>query len=475
MADSRQMAAPAGVILSAWSQIVAASKSNSPQPAIVGRFVVQGLNQDCRAFTFKSGLEATDIKAAARSNPDPLSFPITLCQAMMKNDWSEVNLLLNKKPARIWSADGSGPDVTFSGPAAIGSKNKDEIVMITLGDTGCRGKKGQPHCSTSNADWPFYKLIQVAATDYEPDFVIHVGDYRYFQEGYSADTWFYWHQDFFSPAQKLLLTAPWAFSRGNHEQCHNSWAPYWYGSGWLYFFEPTLSLETSRCPEKPDEILVDPWYFDVTTAGLEPYRFVMIDTAPDFPANEKARHKFSQQMRNQLSSALDMASEVTGAWWISHRPFQSLSYYKKTWHYSDENIRRVLNSALAGKTQLCTPTCSPNTILSGHMHQYQNIRYFAAGSSSGSWLWPQTMIVGNGGVVDVEGLNKNPCTYDKFPLDAATTGIVNWSTNHGFVSWSRSAVSLSEPSGWLAKPYFINGETSKTGNVAVACEPASNK
>ena len=474
-ANTGNVTVPAGKVLAAWSQIVGTGKIDPSRPAIVARFVLQGLNQDCSSFALKSATALKNIKASSRSNPDPSSFPITLCQAGMLTDWSDVSLLEGNQPAHIWNEHGNGPFVTFSGPTAIGSNNKDEIVMITLGDTGCRGSKNQAHCSSADRDWPFYNIIQAATSKYEPDFVIHAGDYRYYQEGHSPDTWDYWQQDFFAPAQKLLLAAPWAFSRGNHEQCHNSWAPYWYGTGWLYFFEPTASLETARCPEKPREILVEPWYFDITVAGLEPHRFIMIDTAPDFPEKKEIRGEFSQHMHKQLSSALDMANEASGAWWISHRPFLSLSYYKKSWHYADQNIRKTLDSVLANRPPLCKPECSPSTILAGHIHQYQNIRYFAQGKTSGAWLRPQTMIVGNGGVVDVEGLNTSPCRYDKFPLDDSITGVVNWNTQHGFTSWSRSSASLNEQSGWLATPYFINDQASKTENAATKCGPASNQ
>ena len=36
----------------------------------------------------------------------------------------------------------------------------------------------------------------------------------------------------FSPAAELLRAAPWAFTRGNHEDCGRAW------SGWFYYLDP---------------------------------------------------------------------------------------------------------------------------------------------------------------------------------------------------------------------------------------------
>ena len=110
--------------------------------------------------------------------------------------------------------------VTFSGPYSIGRKQAParEIKMVTLGDTGCK-VQDQQDCNWSYARksnwWPLATIVQNAAKA-KPDLVIHVGDFRYYRENQSPDTWRLWAKDFFQPAQALLLKAPWAFSRGNH-------------------------------------------------------------------------------------------------------------------------------------------------------------------------------------------------------------------------------------------------------------------
>jgi len=304
--SAQQATAPPGSVLAAWSQIVGPGETASSPPAVVARFVVQGTGQDCGAFTLRSVPETAGLKPAPRNNPDPSSFPITLCQAPLPADWSLVALVENQQPTHISMANGGGPEVLFSGAGRIGRKHKGEILMITIGDTGCRGKKDQAHCSAGDADWPFYNLLKTAASRYDPDFVIHVGDFRYYQEGNTPDTWHFW----------------------------------------------------------------------------------------------------------------------------------------------DDNVRAALQTALENRTALCDPECSPRTVLSGHIHLYQKIELFAANETSRSWVWPQTVIVGNGGVANVEGLNESPCAYDNFPVKVAARGAVSWSTEHGFVAWRRSADSMGERSGW---------------------------
>src|SRR6516165_4212442 len=68
------------------------------------------------------------------------------------------------------------------------------------------------------------------AAGFEPDLVLHVGDYQYRENkcpvdiagcvdagwGYGWDTW---DADLFTPGAALLAAAPWIMVRGNHEEC----------------------------------------------------------------------------------------------------------------------------------------------------------------------------------------------------------------------------------------------------------------
>ena len=480
-------AAAPGAVLAAWSQIVGNSTSDGDvyPLAVVARFVVQGAKSGCGHFQLRSASAqpARMITPQVRQNPDETSFPVTLCQAVLPVSWKRALLQTpNGASVKLWTqVDGSnpstGPEVNLPGPFVVGRKQSDAMTMISIGDTGCRADSKQPHCSLDADDWPFYQLAQMAATD-NPDLVIHVGDYRYYDEGNTPDTWVYWYQDFFFAAEPLLLNAPWAFSRGNHEQCHNSWAPYWYGKGWYFFFEPTTSHNTATCPPNPKTVQVDPWYFDVGSKGEkvgQPHRFIMFDTAPDTPQDADAKKAFLDKMSANFTTAINVASAVKSAWWTTHRPVISLAFYDNAWHYTDDNVRLALDAALQGQPALCkgsTGACSPSAVLAGHIHFYQNIDFFAPGTKSGHWVWPRQIITGNGGVVNVGGLNASPCVYSKFPLDVHAQGVVSWDIRHGYIVWHRSLNGSANASGWTAKLKLIGTDAPKPGSDSTLCAPA---
>lgn len=472
-------AAAPGAVLAAWSQIVGNSGSDGDvyPLAVVARFVVQGAGSGCGNFQLRSASAkpAQTIAPQVRQNPDATSLPITLCQAVLPVSWPQALLQTSSGVAvKLWTpADGSGAssgsEVYLPGPYSVGRKRSGTITMVSIGDTGCRAESSQPHCNLDAEDWPYHQLAQMAAAD-NPDLVIHVGDYRYYDEGNTPDTWEYWYQDFFFAAEPLLLNAPWAFSRGNHEQCHNTWADYWYGKGWYFFFEPTTSADTANCPPKPQTVQVDPWLFDVAIKGRKtgkPHRFIMVDTAPDTPQDADAKKAFLAKMSNDFTTAINAATAVKSAWWVTHRPVISLAYYKNAWHYADDDVRSALDTALDGKPALCngsTGACAPSAVLAGHIHLYQNIDFFAPGATSGSWVWPRQIISGNGGVVDVGGLNASPCVYSKFPLDVQTQGVANWDTRHGYIVWQRSSTGDTDISGWIAERKVIGTDAPKSGS-----------
>src|SRR5262249_34377385 len=127
----------------------------------------------------------------------------------------------------------------------VARTNPNNILII--GDTGCR----ESDCSRGAPASPFDKIANAAA-QFEPDVVLHAGDYIYrtakstltvdgqilavYQAGdgsdpqcqldspyvsqnaaYSQfpDSWEGWQEDFFTPAAPLLQAAPWVVARGN--------------------------------------------------------------------------------------------------------------------------------------------------------------------------------------------------------------------------------------------------------------------
>ncbi len=82
---------------------------------VVARFVVQGAGQDCSGFTLAPDpAAAATAPPAARSTPDPSTFPVTLRQSAMPADWAGAALHDGGRSARIWlPVDGGGPQARW--------------------------------------------------------------------------------------------------------------------------------------------------------------------------------------------------------------------------------------------------------------------------------------------------------------------------------------------------------------------------
>lgn len=85
-------------------------------------------------------------------------------------DWESAVLIKNGNSTSL---------DTFPGPYEIGRKHKDEIVAIGFGDTGTRVdsiKNGKNVCFTK-------VVADMLKSVSNPDFAVHVGDFRYIHEG----------------------------------------------------------------------------------------------------------------------------------------------------------------------------------------------------------------------------------------------------------------------------------------------------
>ena len=445
-------AAPAGAVLAAWSQIVGDGGQGSPQ--IVARIVVQGAGADCGDFLVVTAPDgAPQPGLTARTNPDTSAFPVTVCQGALDSQ-VEAWLLTDSSEQAIllWQlSDGggasSGPKANGQGPAFIGASG-NALVLASIGDTGCRGDSDQPDCTLGSSDWPYQQIAEdVAGAD--PDFLIHVGDYRYFFETTTPDTWDYWLTELFLPARDLLLAVPQVLVRGNHEQCPVD-GSIWYGEGYLYLLEPNTSDTTSLCGQNGDQL--DPWYFDVTDpASSSSFRFVVLDTAVGSLPQADAQ------------TALGF-SAGQNSWWTAHHPFLGLYFSGSSAVFPESSLQSSLDSALqATGTSLCTSgNCSPATFLSGHIHTYQKTHFYASGQTTGAWTAPRQVIVGNSGV-DLRGsLSPVPCTVTGMPAPFDTSeGVVDEVDQFGYILWTRSTT---DTSGWSENAVFLSGGDSSNGS-----------
>lgn len=125
--------------------------------------------------------------------------------------------------------------------------------IVVIGDTGCRlaAKDARYQDCNDPEEFPF-ATIAAAAAAWQPDLVVHVGDYHYREDpcpanrpgcagsphGYGWDTW---RADLFLPGRALLEAAPWVAARGNHEMCQRA------GQGFWRFVDPRPLLPGRDC------------------------------------------------------------------------------------------------------------------------------------------------------------------------------------------------------------------------------------
>jgi hypothetical protein len=271
--------------------------------------------------------------------PQSSAFPILVCEAQISRQAKLIDVSGKKIP-----------------PPNLNPKK-----IVVLGDTGCVIKETERKlkvqaCNDPNK-WPFAQISQSAA-DWNPDLVIHVGDYHYREAtcpdfdpkcagAISGDSWASWEQDFFAPAAPLLSAAPWIFLRGNHELCARA------GTGWFNLLDPRPA--PANCNDQ-----TDPYRIPLGGVNLN-----IVDSATD---------------QNTLPSLAKLASIAQpGDWLVSHRPFLTPGADDEaTVQFSVSSIPEVLQSP--GRLGL---------VLTGHQHRL-SLNQFPDSR-------PPELISGNGG------------------------------------------------------------------------------
>ena len=436
-------------VLAHWSQIVGNSRSSKDvlPLKLMARFVVSGSGQSCGDFTLvpesEDGQPTPSTAAMTRSVSQPDSaFDITVCQFEMFADWQS---------ATLYQKGRKGALATFPGPYQVGRQNDDEIVAIGLGDTGCRSSDCD---SDQGVNTRFMQVVQdILGQPDTPDFVLHVGDYRYYKEIDEPDSWHRWYMEFFRPGQPLLNKTPVAFIRGNHEEC-NGGEGYWYGTRWYQFFEPTTSAQVTSC-DKGSASLHDPWAFDVaaktkTGSARWPHRIVMVDNSPD-PKNFDDFDSVIDEMSANFKSALAL-SKGKDSWWAMHKPLWSYPN-----RYASVGTERALLNALdnrngTAKTLCENAQCNPRAIMAGHAHMYQLVDF-------SDHSWPIQYVLGHGGVRPLTGQDKVHVPYPFLMPGGNSTfqGYISLIYNqNGFFKWTRNDNSLGTPSGWITENCLLH-------------------
>jgi hypothetical protein len=250
----------------------------------------------------------------------------------------------------------------------------DPTRIVAFGDTGCRIKDGKPpakpqvqDCNDSSA-WPFEQIAGQAASE-KPQLMIHVGDYLYREspcpddlQNFCANTpegdnWASWDADFFKPAAKLLAATPWAFSRGNHEDCTRSWR------GWFYYLDPRPW--DGMCAKYSPPYLI--------TLGR--FQLAMLDSSPtaELVADEDQVTEYAGQL---------LSLHPQNAWLVDHHPF---------WGYAP-TVGALPPVPISAPLEEAWNRANPkgySLILSGHIHLFEFV--------SVAGLRPDQLVIGDGG------------------------------------------------------------------------------
>jgi len=333
---------------------------------------------------------------AVRTNPNPATFPVTVCEAIYPFD-------------HALTVDGFGitlPTVPRRQPTAV----------VVIGDSGCLNDS-QQDCAT---DWPFAALVRAAVNEH-PDLVIHVGDYNYRgtpgkvggedvydgcattkyvsqnpadkPDSASWDTWKHWRDDFFKPAAPLTAKAAWVFARGNHELCSRA------GPGYFYFLDPHSSLlghEPTRyqCPAQVNggaplsNLTFVPPYALAFDAGLT---LLVMDSANACDTADPVTSALSiyAAQFGQIQSLI----RTPYAWVVGHRPIWAVAARTAQVDCAEKPadcLNATLQRALAASPGGSLPA-TVRLLVSGHMHLFQAFTFATPGR-------PPQLVIGDGGV-----------------------------------------------------------------------------
>jgi hypothetical protein len=401
---------------------------SAQEPAILAAWVEMGPGSEVLVRAVGGRAECPPLliggnprPMSVRAAPSPPDFPLAVCEATLPAD-------------RVARATVAGQRLPL--PAA------EPRRVVVIGDAGCRLEAGDPiqDCNDPRA-WPFARVAASAAA-WQPDLVIHVGDYVYRESPCPpkladcagspwGDTWAAWQADLFTPAAPLLRAAPWVFTRGNHETCGRG------GAGWFRLLDP-----------RPYRAVCED-YTEPYAVALGDPRLVVLDAAEanDFTAQPEQVAIY----RAQFARVGELAGPNT--WLVHHRPLWAVGQSPR--EPGPAGLFRT-NPTLQAASDNRLPV-GIQLVLSGHIHLWEALT-FADGR-------PPQVVVGNGGTrldpaltIALAGLDVGDTTV------AAGSAVHEW----GFMTLERT------DGGWLATLRDVEGGALLACTLAdrdLACAP----
>jgi hypothetical protein len=284
--------------------------------------------------------------------------------------------------------------------------------IAVIGDAGCRLNEWEKKYQACNdpAAWPFAQVARSVAA-WQPDLVIHVGDYLYRESPCPADmtgcagspfgdNWETWNADFFTPVAPLLGVAPWVMMRGNHETCSRN------AEGWFHYLDPRpYQAECQRFTEPYVSQL-----FGITVAVIDSAEASDTTTTPEEDA-EYAR---------QFDVLADLAPD--GSWLVTHRPVWGIL----TGRDGEVQVENAVYEAATGGSL----KADYGLVLSGHIHAAESIAF------EGTADRPPQVISGNAGTALDDVVTASPTAQE---LGDAEIEQAETLSSFGFLTMQRDA------------------------------------
>lgn len=425
--------AHASGVLYAWTQLVPGGTAFPGATVPLGRAVLTGQATACPSVTLTTEQGPSTIAMQPRTNPLPGkgNYPIVVCEAP------------------LLAPGGMPVTAAHIGDLELPLPSADAARIAVIGDTGCRDNKNQKPCKDEKV-WPFEELAREIAKKREPTLVVHVGDFRYRQDTKPCDgadcaaptwdNWESWEKDFFAPAAKLLVAAPWVMVRGNHEDCTVTQESHdGNGRGFFYLLDSgSVALGTPMpvCGDPSKPTYTPPFAVDVAVGGGDSLRLIVFDSAD---ADDETASPCGADPTNpvcvyagQFATVRELAAAHQGpSWLVSHRPIWALK--KAKCGKQPEVINATLQLAAANQLP------GIELAVAGHYHLFESLSWAASAGR------PALVVTGMGGVA----ISNGPRSAEKASLTETVAGVttdVDWWAEHGYLLMRRdSAAHAWEP------------------------------
>ncbi len=330
--------------------------------------------------------------------------------------------------------------------------------IVVIGDTGCRLKAGDSSWQACNDPQRFaFAAIARAAAAWQPDLVLHVGDYLYRENrcpkdqpgcqgspwGYGADSW---QADFFTPAAPLLRAAPWVMVRGNHESCRRA------GQGWWRDLDPR-PLEAGRDCNLPQNDQIGDYSDSYAVPLGDRAQILVMDTSAAGKKALAADDPAARIYARNWQQILQLARRADENLLANHQPV--LGFAART---SQQGQIRLLPGNAALQSVLFSGTDNPypasvSLLLSGHVHVWEALDFTGA--------WPSQFIAGFSGTEeDIVPLpHRLPADAEPAP-GVRVAHFSSWVDGFGFMTLQRTGKRR-----WLAEVHDRNGRIVNTCRI----------